>query len=243
MSAPLPHATLKAKQRELRQGFPETMGLRVHRSISWIGRAEAAADDDARFIFQWIAFNAAYADEQEFQGPAPGERAAFADFFAKNGARLDAERRIYNEIWEGFAGPIRVLMQNKYVFNPFWQHHNGIEGYEDWEERFKASAGAFARSFAAQDTARTLSFVFDRLYVLRNQLVHGGATWNSAVNRDQVRDGASILGIPHARLRRRHDGQPPRGLGAPLLSRRGIERPLEWVPGAHSNRSSIFKAN
>ena len=25
MSAPLPHATLKAKQRELRQGFPETM--------------------------------------------------------------------------------------------------------------------------------------------------------------------------------------------------------------------------
>ena len=194
MSARLPHATLKAKQRELRQGFPETMGLRVHRSISWIGRAEAAADDDARFIFQWIAFNAAYADEQEFQGPALGERAAFADFFEKM-VRLDAERRIYNEIWEGFAGPIRVLMQNRYVFNPFWQHHNGIDGHEDWEERSKASAGAFARSFAAQDTARTLSFVFDRLYVLRNQLVHGGATWNSAVNRDQVRDGASILGF------------------------------------------------
>ena len=150
MSAPLPHATLKAKQRELRQGFPETMGLRVHRSISWIGRAEAAADDDARFIFQWIAFNAAYADEQEFQGPAPGERAAFADFFEKM-VRLDAELRIYNELWEGFAGPIRVLMQNRYVFNAFWQHHNGIEGYEDWEERSKASAGAFARSFAAQD--------------------------------------------------------------------------------------------
>ena len=42
---------------------------------------------------------------------------------------------------------------------------------------------------------RTLSFVFDRLYVLRNQLVHGGSTWNSAVNRDQVRDGAVILGF------------------------------------------------
>jgi len=24
--------------------------------------------------------------------------------------------------------------------------------------------------------------------------VHGGATWNSDVNRDQVRDGASLLG-------------------------------------------------
>ena len=116
MPDPLTHAALKTKQRALREGFPETMGLRVHRSISWIGRAEAAEDDDARVIFLWIAFNAAYADEREFQGPAPGERAAFADFFAKM-VRLDAERRIYNEIWEGFAGPIRVLMQNRYVFN------------------------------------------------------------------------------------------------------------------------------
>ena len=35
------------------------MGLRAHRSISWIGRAEAA-EDDARLIFLWIAFNAAH---------------------------------------------------------------------------------------------------------------------------------------------------------------------------------------
>ncbi len=35
--------------------------------------------------------------------------------------------------------------------------------------------------------------MFDRLYVLRNPLVHGGATWNSRVNREQVRDGVSIL--------------------------------------------------
>lgn len=57
------HATLKAKQRAIRDGFPETMGLRVHRAISWVGRAEDCGDDhDARFIFLWIAFNAAYAD-------------------------------------------------------------------------------------------------------------------------------------------------------------------------------------
>jgi hypothetical protein len=43
------------------------------------------------------------------------------------------------------------------------------------------------------DTVRVLTLVFDRLYVLRNQLVHGGSTWNSIVNRDQVRDGAAIL--------------------------------------------------
>ena len=135
-----------------------------------------------------------YSGEQEFQGPPPGERANFRDFFAKM-VRLDAERRIYHQIWKGFSGPIRILMRNKYVFNPFWRHHNGVDGYENWERKFGASAGHFARAVKDQDTARTLSFVFDRLYVLRNQLVHGGATWNSNVNREQVRDGALILGI------------------------------------------------
>lgn len=38
-----------------------------------------------------------------------------------------------------------------------------------------------------------LSIIFDRLYVLRNQLLHGGATWNSKINRQQVTDGGKIL--------------------------------------------------
>ncbi|GAU83916.1 HEPN domain-containing protein [Bosea sp. BIWAKO-01] len=189
------HAALKAKQRAIRDGFPETMGLRAHRAISWIGRAEACGDDDdARFIFLWIAFNAAYADEREFQSFPQGERAAFLDFFGRLTA-LDAERRIYKAIWQRFPGPVRLLMENRYVFNPFWQHHNGIEGFEDWEGRLRGSARAFMQAFQTGHSARVLSFVFDRLYVLRNQLVHGGSTWNSGVNRAQVRDGAAILGF------------------------------------------------
>ena len=190
----LTFATLKEKQRAIRAGFPETMGLRVHRAISWIGRAEACdGDDDARFIFLWIAFNAAYADEREFQSIPQGERAAFLDYFGRLTA-LDSERRIYKAVWQRFSGPVRLLLENRYVFNPFWQHHNGIDGFADWEDRFKASARSFAQAFQAGDSARVLSFVFDRLYVLRNQLVHGGATWNSQVNRAQLTDAVAILG-------------------------------------------------
>ena len=117
-----------------------------------------------------------------------------------------------------------MLMENRYVFNPFWQHHNGIDGFADWEDRFKVSARAFAHAFQAGDTAKVLSFVFDRLYVLRNQLVHGGSTWNSGVNRAQVRDGAD----PHlfdAGLCGSDDGQPGKGLGQAVLSCRRMTPP------------------
>jgi len=193
MTDTLTFATLKEKQRAIRADFPETMGLRVHRAISWIGRAEACGeDDDARFIFLWIAFNAAYADEREFQSSPQAERAAFLAYSGRLTA-LHSARRIYKAVWQRFSGPVRLLLENRYVFNPFWQHHNGIDGFEDWEDRFKASAKSFAQAFQAGDSARVLSFIFDRLYVLRNQLVHGGATWNSGINRAQVRDGAAIL--------------------------------------------------
>ncbi len=191
----LGYEALKEKQRSIRNGFPETLGLRAHRAISWIGRAEDCGDDnDARFIFLWIAFNAAYADEREFQQIPPGERAAFINYFGRLVAR-DESQRIYGALWHRFSGPVRMLMDNRYVFNPFWQHHNGIGGFEDWEERFKVSSRKFTQAFQASDSIRVLTFVFDRLYVLRNQLVHGGSTWNSHVNRAQVHDGAAILGF------------------------------------------------
>lgn len=67
-------------------------------------------------------------------------------------------------------------------------------GYDDWAEKLERSRTAINHALREHDTVRILSILFDRLYVLRNQLVHGGATWNSEVNRDQVRDGASFLG-------------------------------------------------
>ena len=110
---PLTHAILKAKQRELRAGFPETMGLRVHRSLSWIGRAEQATDDDGRFIFLWIAFNAAYADEEELQNAAAGERAAWplcgaSTGRARHAGRGGRRRAVGRRGAEGRAAPYRL---------------------------------------------------------------------------------------------------------------------------------------
>ncbi len=184
------HDRLKQTQRRLRGGFPETLGLRVHRAISWIGRAEREeADDDARFVFLWIAFNAAYAEER---APEETERDAFRRFFERIVAR-DGEGRVQEAVWTRFPHEIRVMLDNRFVFHPFWAHYNGLPGYDDWEDRFAAAKIRALRALAARDTATVLSVIFDRLYTLRNQIVHGGATWGGRVNRAQLRDGAAIL--------------------------------------------------
>lgn len=184
---------LKERQRRVRSGFPESLGLRVHRAISWLGRAELAGDDhDVRFILLWVSFNAAYA--QDVGGSeTSGERTAFRLFFDAL-VSLDSQRRIYETVWQRFPNEIRVLLNNKHVFAPFWNHQNGIAGYGDWASSLAASQKVIATALEQQDTGRLLSIVFDRLYVLRNQLVHGGATWNSSVNRRQVIDGSAVLG-------------------------------------------------
>jgi hypothetical protein len=183
---------LKAKQRRLRDRFPEALGLRVHRAISWLGRAERETDDlDAAFIFYWISFNSAYAADIPSIA-AMSERSSFGTYLGKL-IELDRESRIYSEIWNRFSGPIRMLLDNQFIYQPYWNHQNGIEGYADWSASFEASRELSRKALARKDTQRVLSIVFDRLYVLRNQLLHGGATWNSRINRAQVGDGTRLL--------------------------------------------------
>lgn len=184
---------LKEKQRAIRAGFPEALSLRVHRALSWLGRAEAEADDaDVRFILLWVGFNSAYAND--LSAEINNQRGAFKTYFDAL-VSLDSGHRIYNAVWKRFPHEIRLLLANKYVFAPFWNHQNGMDGYGDWAERLASSQRLINAAMVQHDTPLILSVVFDRLYVLRNQLVHGGATWNSGVNRDQVQQGAAVIGF------------------------------------------------
>ena len=187
---------LKAKQRRLREGFPTALGLRVHRALSWLDRAEQECDRgdrDGEFVFLWIAFNAAYAGEQPDSEPS-GERSAYIDFF-QSLVSVDSGRVIHDALWKRFSGPIRSLLDNRYIYGPFWRARNNPELAGDWEKRFDASRRAAHTALARSDVRTLLEIVFDRLYVLRNQIVHGGATWSSSVNRAQITDGANIMGF------------------------------------------------
>ena len=187
----LAHADrLKKKLKSASPGFAEPSRIRLHRAISWLGRAEAeTGDPDARFVFLWVAFNAVYAKELGFEDSARDQLKAF---FARL-LTLDGEKRLAALMLKQFSGPIRTLIANRFVFEPFWKALREHDASDRWETQFAASSRFATRAVLEGATEQVLALVFDRLYVLRNQLVHGGATWNSRVNRAQVKDGANIL--------------------------------------------------
>jgi hypothetical protein len=185
-----PSESLKVKHKAVAERHAEPSRVRLHRAISWLKRAEQeAGDSDAQFIFLWIAFNAAYAKEFGFETT---ERDQLGKFIASLLA-IDQEKHLHKVVFNQFTGPIRTMVENKFVFEPFWRALRDHDSSGNWESQFAASRKTALKSIMEGHTDTVLSIVIDRLYVLRNQLVHGGATWNSSINRAQVKDGAQIL--------------------------------------------------
>ena len=186
------HCDLKERQREIRESLPTNLSLRIHRSLSWLQCAEQQENEDSRFISLWISFNAAYAHEidnrQQFR-----ERRVLLNFF-KLLLDVDSENQLYQIVWNEFPNSIRMLISNQYVFQQFWDYQNQKIPEAQWKESFETSKVQANKALGRMETIKVLAIVFDRLYTLRNQLIHGGATWNGSVNREQLRDAARILG-------------------------------------------------
>ena len=181
--------------------FSSGLGLRPRRCTSWLERAEremVSGDYDAAFIFYWIAFNAAYAENQmgaSLGGRDKTKREAYFDEIVT----LDRYDKVSNAIPEKCKDPIMGILTNKYVFQPFWAHHNGVSGRENWEDLLERDLEQVDRTCLLWNTKEhtkvTLDILSSHLYVLRNQLIHGGATWTGSMNRDQVAAGAQNMNI------------------------------------------------
>lgn len=194
VSASMAHARLKERHRAYRENQEYNLRMRVHRSLSWLERATKCEDLDGKLIFLWIAFNATYARDS---GPKEhteqhDERKTYGLFFKKLW-ELDKKDKIGDLLWNEFGSSIRGLLDNRYIHRAFWKHQRGeIDGGE-WESSFRNDKEMANECLKRRSTPGMLNIVFSAIYVLRNQLVHGGATWGGDVNREQIRDSARFM--------------------------------------------------
>lgn len=180
--------TINQNYQKHKEQYPESFRLRMHRALSWLNQAEQTQDLDTKFIFLWVSFNAIYAKDLAL-GVTKDSFAAFINDICQ----LDLNHEIYDLVWQRFPQNIRVLLDNKYTFQPFWDYQNGLLSAAAWQEDFQQNKKRALQALETQDTGRVLSVVFRHLYTLRNQIIHGGATFGSSANREQVKDGCQIL--------------------------------------------------
>lgn len=183
--------TLNENFKQHRSTYPEPIRLRIHRALSWLEQAEKSDDLDTQFIFLWIAFNAVYAKDLS-SSIKNVDKSLFIEFLYQI-CKYDQGQKIYNLIWTTYSGSIRVLLNNPYTFQPFWDYQNGLIDEQKWKSDFEKNKQNAFTALAEKDTAKILLALFKHLYTLRNQIVHGGATYNSSVNRPQIKDACQIL--------------------------------------------------
>ena len=169
--------------------LPETLTIRIHRAISWVKSAEKQDGNlDMKFISLWIALNTCYAVDLNGISSKP-ERAKLRDFTSS--LVLYDRSRLYNLFWEKFSGPVRMLIENKFVYEKFWEFNRGE--IQDYITPFNKSITTAHNCLSKENIEGLLEIVLERLYTLRNSIVHGGATYNSKLNRVQLRDACNIM--------------------------------------------------
>ena len=165
---------------------PGDIRLRVHRSLSWLARAEelrsqdGTASEDDQLIFTWTALNSLYGCWlPERREPAPDIQSleSFLDTL------FDIDQQSYlSKFTSEHKELVLEVFNNQFLAKQFWNSPT-IEAAGR-----RTSLGRQANTWFIEERHRLiLDKLLRNIYYLRCQLIHGAATRKSSLNRDTVR--------------------------------------------------------
>jgi hypothetical protein len=154
--------------------------LRSYRARSWLQAVSEANSDDARFIFLWVAFNSLY-----------GQRRAHdwldVDMFLGKVLHDDAER-IRKDLQDLHDEAI-ALLGLEFLYYEYW-----ARGLTDLvAETITRHIIDAEFNWDAKAPDKSLVPIFERLYILRNQVFHGSAKFRSSKNRHSLAPAVHLL--------------------------------------------------
>lgn len=164
--------------------------LRIHRGLSWFKKAlELEQDLEFKFISLWISFQAIVADDQDLM-QAPEKLQRFLDTLYQK----DLEQKINRVLWEKYHPPIRALLESQYVDQGFWDYRNQKISLESCRNSLHMQQDKIQLALQERDSVEILKMLFQRLYSLHHQLMHGGTTYRSSLHRQSLEESCRVLG-------------------------------------------------
>ena len=173
----------------------KSLSIRLHRACSWLRRAQTVARTsgpeslDDQLVLLWIAFNSLYGvwDEQENH---PVRDIESVRRFLVLVLKLDRDD-LYGKLLQRERALAERLFDNVYLDHYFWRGLDSGEGDDEtWRDMPAKGRRYLDDGRAERALDRLLLF---RVYTMRCQLVHGGATHGGRLNRASVADCGRLL--------------------------------------------------
>lgn len=168
----------------------ESLLIRVHRACSWLQHVEELGPKDsvdARLIYRWIAFNSLYGRwNEEKREPEPEWQSVVS--FTSQLLEIDQSGHLAAML-EEHRKLVMSIFDDEHLSRFFWQEPTDERARKATKTKFDARTW-----YSEKRYGRILDRVLERLYLMRCQLVHGAATFDSDLNRTAVRRSETMLG-------------------------------------------------
>lgn len=154
---------------------------RIQRADSWIQAAAGLKPEQLHeaFIFLYIAFNCLYG-RRKYEGDQAQIEEDLDVFFSKILAMHRKDVQEGGTILKDALGACRqdgaVLIRDRFLVNRYWR---GAQPPAALQTKLNKDAIGALEALADGDYQEFLSLVFHRISVLRNQVMHGCATYGA----------------------------------------------------------------
>ena len=158
---------------------------RVSRALSWYQRSEASDTDDETLLYSFIAFNALYSQNNR------KDKEAKSQFWGK---LQNSEKKEYLfELASKNMEELEGILSFWYLSSEYWNDSGGYAEKSDKLQRESEYTMSKTRRQITMKNVTPLRLSMDRIYLLRNQIMHGMAAYLDSYNRSQVKICAEFL--------------------------------------------------
>ena len=149
-------------------------------------QADCSEDLDLSLLSQWIAFNALYGQwDGEAKEPVP-DHVCWRHFVDRI-LSLDKDRSVI-DILRDHKPLAMTIFEDEYLSRYYWKKPNEKRASRSRKTKFDARTW-----YLQENWTLILDGLIERIYLLRCQLVHGAATYNSNLNRTSVRRCSQMM--------------------------------------------------
>ena len=174
----------------------ESVQRRIERMENWIMHANLSDNNHNRFLFYWIAYEAAYKEDQS-EKIYEYEHELRCRFHKRIIECKYASKKL-QEALRTVKREATKLLKLRQASRYFWYKEEGWESSQVWEKKFgqKFANDCHNLGKAAHDGRElvpVLNALFENLYIVRHQIVHGGSSGKDSRGLNQVIWGSKIL--------------------------------------------------